>query len=152
EINGLEFVVWENVHGSLSADDGAAFGSLLASLSGETGGALQPPGEKWPNAGRVLGPEGRQVAWRTVEASLWGVPQRRKRVFAVANLGSSVGGFGDPGDILFNHEGGFWSAAKGLPTRHAIVSTYRGRGGIEFRSAKERLTDPAVVARLDAEA
>ena len=84
-INGLRYVVWENVHGVLS-DKTNAFGCLLASLAGEEGGALQPPGRRWSNAGRVHGPEGRRVAWRTIEASHWGIPQRRKRIFVVANL------------------------------------------------------------------
>jgi len=70
----------------------------------------------------------------------------------VANLGRTVGGFGDPSDVLFEPEGFRWSAAKGLPTRQAVVPTFRGRGGIEFRSAEDRIKDPAVIARLDAEA
>lgn len=151
KINGLEFVVWENVHGVLS-DKTNGFGCLLASLAGEEGGALQPPGAKWTNSGHVLGPEGREVAWRTVEASLWGIPQRRKRVFVVANIGTTFHGFGSPGDILFEPEVSSWNLTQGLHTRQAVVDTYRGDQGFEYCSAEERLRDPAVIARLEAEA
>lgn len=82
EINGLQFVVWENVHGVLS-DKTNGFGWLLRSLAGERGkpeeplqGRIAKTRRKWTNAGRVYGPHGRQVAWRTIEASLWGIPKR----------------------------------------------------------------------------
>lgn len=152
EINGLEFVVWENVHGVLSEDKTNAFGCLLASLAGETGGALEPPGEGWSNAGRVFGPGKREVAWRTVEASYWGIPQRRKRVFVVANIGGTIRRFGAPDEVLFEFGGSHWNLKKGLETRQAVVSTYRRGDRLEYRSAKERLQDPEVIARLDAEA
>jgi DNA (cytosine-5)-methyltransferase 1 len=151
KINDLEFVVWENVHGVLS-DKTNGFGCLLASLAGETGGPLQPPGRRWPNAGRVLGPEGREVAWRTIEASTWGVPQRRKRVFVVANFGKPSKGFGQASEVLFEFEGVEWSAGKGIPTRQAVVSTFRGDRGFELRSAQERIAERDVLSRLDMEA
>lgn len=149
KINNLRYVVWENVHGVLS-DKTNGFGCLLASLAGEYGGPLQPPGGKWTNAGRVSGPEDRKVAWRTIEASSWGLPQRRKRVFVVATLGKAVHA-AFPDEILFNLRGSNGSAAKGYPTRQVVVSTFRGDRGIEIRSAEERLKDPDVQAQLKSE-
>lgn len=155
EINGLKFVVWENVHGVLS-DETNGFGCLLRELAGETGEPLQgrvtKTGRKWTNAGRVYGPHGRQVAWRTVEAALWGIPQRRKRVFVVANLGTPTHGFGNADAILFESEGSGWNLEKGLAARQVVCATYRGPEGYQYRSADERFRDPEVRARLDAEA
>jgi DNA (cytosine-5)-methyltransferase 1 len=59
------WVVWENVPGVLSADDGRAFGSLLGGL-GELGYGF---------------------AYRVLDAQYFGLAQRRKRVFVVGHLG-----------------------------------------------------------------
>ncbi|MFD2054221.1 DNA cytosine methyltransferase [Mesorhizobium calcicola] len=110
-INNLQFVIWENVHGILS-DKTNGFGNLLAALVGESQ-ALVAPGQKWTNAGHVAGPEG-QVAWRVLDAQYWGVPQRRRRVFAVASIGDqSI----DPCAILFEPEGLRGHSAAGGETR-----------------------------------
>lgn len=55
EINGLRFVVWENVPGVLS-DETNGFGHLMAALAGRGRGvdALVSPGRSWPNSGHVL--------------------------------------------------------------------------------------------------
>ncbi|TPK65518.1 DNA cytosine methyltransferase [Mesorhizobium sp. B2-4-19] len=151
KINELEFVVWENVHGVFK-DDTNGFGCLLASLAGETGGPLEPPGKRWSNAGRVFGRQKRQVAWRTVDAVHWGIPQRRKRVFLVANIGGTHKGFGIPDQILFEPESSLWHPKQGLKTRQAVCSTYRRGDRLEYRSAERRLRDSKVIARLDAEA
>lgn len=91
-------VFWENVPGVLSTKDNA-FGCFLAGLAGEDE-PLQPPGQKWANAGAVYGPR-RAVAWRTLDAQYFGVAQRRRRVFVVA---SARKGF-DPAQVLFEWDG-----------------------------------------------
>lgn len=91
-------VFWENVHGVLSTKDNA-FGCFLAGLAGEDE-PLQPPGGKWANAGAVYGPA-RSIAWRTLDAQYFGLPQRRRRVFVVA---SARDGF-DPATVLFEWDG-----------------------------------------------
>lgn len=91
-------VFWENVPGVLSTKDNA-FGCFLAGLAGEDE-PLQPPGQKWANAGAVYGPR-RSVAWRTLDAQYFGVAQRRRRVFVVA---SARKGF-DPAQVLFEWDG-----------------------------------------------
>ncbi|QND70389.1 DNA cytosine methyltransferase [Tardiphaga robiniae] len=151
EINGLQYVVWENVHGVLS-DETNGFGCLLASLAGEQEGPLQPPGRRWTNAGRVSGPDCRQVAWRTIQASHWGVPQRRKRIFVVASLRAGGVEFGTADDVLFESEGSGWHPNQSRKTRQVVVSTYRSGDRLAYRSATERYRDPDVLARLDAEA
>lgn len=90
--------LWENVPGVLSSKDNA-FGCFLAGLAGEDE-PLEPPGEKWSDAGCVLGPQ-RAVAWRCLDAQYFGLAQRRKRVFVIA---SAREGF-DPAKVLFEFDG-----------------------------------------------
>lgn len=87
-------ILWENVPGVLNTKDNA-FGCFLGALAG-SGCELQPPGQRWHNAGCIFGPQ-RQVAWRTLDAQFFGLAQRRKRVFIIA---SAMDGF-NPAEILF---------------------------------------------------
>lgn len=91
-------IVWENVPGVLS-DKTNAFGCLLGALAGEDE-ELQPSGQKWSNAGYVLGPK-RAIAWRVLDAQYFGVAQRRRRVFVVASARKDF----DPAAVLFEREG-----------------------------------------------
>jgi DNA (cytosine-5)-methyltransferase 1 len=99
-VRGLDqsIVFWENVPGVLSTKDNA-FGCFLAGLAGEDN-PLEPPREKWTNAGYVLGPK-RAVAWRVLDAQYFGVAQRRKRVFVVASARADF----DPAAVLFEFDG-----------------------------------------------
>lgn len=73
------WVVWENVPGVLSSDDGRAFASLL----------------------RGLQHVGYGLAWRVLDAQFFGVAQRRERVFLVGYLGAAAAA----GAVLFEPEG-----------------------------------------------
>ena len=90
-------LVWENVPGVLNTKDNA-FGCFLGGLAGEDM-PLEPAGQKWTNAGYVLGHK-RRIAWRILDAQYFGVAQRRRRVFLVASAGSE-----DPTEILFERQG-----------------------------------------------
>lgn len=61
------------------------------------GGKTRKP--VWRNAGCVVG-EGYSVAWRMLDAQYWGVPQRRKRIYLVADFRGQRAG-----EILFKREG-----------------------------------------------
>lgn len=91
-------ILYENVPGLLS-DKTNAFGCLLGALAGEDD-QLNPSGQRWTNAGAVLGPE-RSIAWRILDAQYFGLAQRRKRVFVVA---SAREGF-CPAQVLFEYDG-----------------------------------------------
>jgi DNA (cytosine-5)-methyltransferase 1 len=84
---GTRYAVWENVPGVLNTPDNA-FGCFLSGMVGESD-PLTTPGGKWTNAGVVSGPQG-VVSWIIKDAQYYGVPQRRRRVFAV---------IGHPGDF-----------------------------------------------------
>jgi len=119
--------VWENVPGVLSTKDNA-FGCFLGALAG-SGCALQPPGERWANAGYVRGPK-RQVCWRVLDAQYFGVAQRRRRVFVVANAGDRI----SPAEVLFEQPCLRWNppargeAGQGVAT-DAAGGIGGGRGG-----------------------
>ena len=91
-------LVWENVPGVLNTKDNA-FGCLLGALASEDI-PLQPAGKKWTNAGAVFGHR-RQIAWRTLNAEFFGVPQSRRRVFLVASARNIC-----PSEILFEQQSG----------------------------------------------
>ncbi len=67
-----------------------------------------PKPAKWAKAGYILG-DGYSVAYRTMDSQFWGVPQRRKRIFLVADFASECAG-----NILFESEGLSGYSAEGF--------------------------------------
>ena len=94
----LATIFWENVPGVLNTKDNA-FGCFLGQLAGADA-ALQSEAGRWSSAGYVVGPK-RKIAWRVLDAKYFGVPQRRRRVFVVAN---STADRTDPSKILFERQ------------------------------------------------
>ena len=96
------FIVWENVPGAFSSNNGEDFRAVLNAVCSIKDGGISVPGPpkgKWANAGCVMA-DGFSLAWRVVDACLWGVPQRRKRIYLVADFTG-----GSAGKILFESEG-----------------------------------------------
>ena len=96
------FIVWENVPGAFSSNSGEDFRAVLEAVCSIKDGSLSVPGPpkgKWANAGYIMA-DGFSLAWRVVDACLWGVPQRRKRIYLVSDLAD-----GCAGKILFESEG-----------------------------------------------
>lgn len=89
----------ENVPGWLNTPDNA-FGCFLAGLVGADDALPAPDGGSWPSAGMVAGPRAR-AAWRVLDAQYFGVAQRRRRVFVVADFGDGA----DPAAVLFERQG-----------------------------------------------
>lgn len=90
------FAVWENVPGAFSSNGGRDFLSVLQALASVSEPALSIPEPErdgktdnlvWLGAGSIVG-NGFSIAWRTLDAQYWGVPQRRKRIYLVADFGS----------------------------------------------------------------
>lgn len=96
------FMVWENVPGAFSSNKGKDFQAVLqaiVSVTDDTAAVPLPPKEKWQAAGCIMG-DTYSIAWRTLDAQYWGVPQRRKRIYLVADFGG-----GTAPKILFEREG-----------------------------------------------
>ena len=94
------FAVWENVTGAFSSNGGEDFRCVLEELCKIKDADLSvPKPEKWTKAGEIMG-ENFSVAYRTFDAQYWGVPQRRMRVYLVADFEG-----GCVSKILFESEG-----------------------------------------------
>ena len=96
-----KFAVWENVPGAFTSNGGEDFRCVLEALAGvcDPGRAIPRPARgKWSHAGAVVG-DGYSIAWRVLDAQYWGVPQRRKRIYLVADFAG-----GRAGKILFDRE------------------------------------------------
>ena len=88
------FAVWENVPGAYSSNKGHDFQAVLQALAEIAYPDVSipfPEKGKWAKAGCVVG-DGWSIAWRTLDAQFWGVPQRRKRIYLVADFGSERDG------------------------------------------------------------
>jgi DNA (cytosine-5)-methyltransferase 1 len=93
------YIVWENVPGAFSSNKGEDFKAVLESIAGVKDETLSiPKPKKWLNAGEMLGGD-YSIAWRTIDAQYWGVPQRRKRIYLVSDFAGR-----SAGKVLFESE------------------------------------------------
>lgn len=96
------YIVWENVPGAFTSNNGQDFRAVLkAVINIKVPEADVPPPEKggWVKADLYVG-DGWSMAYRVLDAQYWGVPQRRRRIFLVADFAGECAG-----DILFEREG-----------------------------------------------
>jgi len=96
------YCVWENVPGAFSSNAGQDFKAVLEAVIGIAEPDTQvpmPEKNRWPYADCYMG-DGWSVAYRVLDAQFWGVPQRRKRIYLVADFAG-----GRAFDILFKSEG-----------------------------------------------
>ena len=95
-----KYVVWENVRGAFSSNKANDFQRVLKEIISIKSCEFDvPKPEKWENSGLIMG-EDFSVAWRLFDAQYWGVPQRRKRIYLVADFDGQRAG-----KILFESEG-----------------------------------------------
>ena len=105
------FIVWENVPGAFSSNKGQDFKAVLEAVIGvkEPAATVPAPEKKgWPDADYYVG-DGWSVAYRVLDAQWWGVPQRRKRIYLVADFADQ-----SAPEILFNSEGMSRYSAEGF--------------------------------------
>ena len=94
------YIIWENVPGAFSSNKGADFQSVLEEVCSVKGYEIHTARpERWPAAGEIVADDF-SLAWRVFDAQYWGVPQRRKRIYLVADFAG-----GSAGKILFESEG-----------------------------------------------
>lgn len=100
------YIVWENVPGAFSSNKGRDFLAVLQAFAEIADPDIHVPEPKqkacrlvWKLSGYVGG-DGWSLAWRTVDAQYWGVPQRRRRIYLVVDLGGECAD-----EILFERTG-----------------------------------------------
>ena len=96
------FVVWENVTGAFSSSGGRDFQSVLTEIVRivePQAPEVPMPEKSWPTADILLG-DGWSLAYRVMDAQGWGVPQRRRRIYLVADFGGQCAA-----KVLFDTEG-----------------------------------------------
>lgn len=95
------FAAWENVPGAFSSASGNDFQAVIEAFVHIEEPSLHVVGPsfgRWEYAGAVLGVRS-CVAWATWDAQYFGVPQRRKRIFLVADFSGY-----SPLQILFKQD------------------------------------------------
>lgn len=85
------YMVWENVPGAFSSGTpkGEDFRIVLEEIVRVKSDILSVPRPypwAWQSAGRILLGDDFSLAWRCLDAQYWGVAQRRKRIFLVADF------------------------------------------------------------------
>lgn len=137
-------LVFENVTGVLSSNDGEDFRTILEEVIHIVDPDSDVPrlaeGQSWSGVGCVLG-DGWSLAWKVHDSQFWGVPQRRRRLCLVADFrGESAP------EILFERkslsrdleQGG--EEGKGTPeaverSSDSANYTLKIRGGVETDSS-----------------
>lgn len=121
------FAIWENVPGAFSSNSGKDFQAVLEELARIKEPEVsipRPENGKWAKAGFICG-NGWSIAWRTFNAEFWGVPQRRKRIAVVLDLGGQRAG-----EILFERTGVSGNPEPSIPTWKGIAKNpARGTSG-----------------------
>lgn len=105
------FVIWENVPGALSSNGGEDFEVVLNELlclrefTGSGAAKFIRQHGKWRNFANYGA-----VAYRIVNAQFWGVPQRRRRIYAICDTcGESAG------VVVFERKGTQWNFDPCIP-------------------------------------
>ncbi len=130
-----KYAVWENVPGAFSSNKGEDFHAVLQSLCRviDPDAVIPRPtdargGIKWPRAGAILA-DHYSLAWRTMDAQHWGVPQRRLRISLVLDLTG-----GRAGEILFEPESLRGHFAPGVTPGQATAGAVENGAGTADRA------------------
>lgn len=125
-----KYAVWENVPGAFSSNKGEDFHAVLQSLCRviDPDATIPRPtdargGIKWPRAGAILA-DHYSLAWRTMDAQHWGVPQRRLRISLVLDLTG-----GRAGEVLFEPESLRGHFAPGITPGQAVAGAVENGAG-----------------------
>ena len=120
------YIVWENVPGAFSSNSGEDFKAVLEAVIGVAEPDTQvpmPEKNRWPYADCYMG-DGWSIAYRVLDAQFWGVPQRRKRIYLVADFAG-----GRAFDILFKSEGVSGYSAESFRSWQRIAGSAADRTG-----------------------
>lgn len=124
------YAVWENVPGAFGSNRGRDFLAVLRAFAGVAGDGDDVPAPEgkgdrlgWSKSGCIMG-DGYSIAWRQLDAQYWGVPQRRRRIYLVADFDGQRAG-----KILFEREGLRGDFATGAAARERAAAKTAGDAG-----------------------
>ena len=144
------YAIYENVMGCFSSNGGEDFRTVLEEFCKiKEPDVSVPKPAKWTKSGEILGNDF-SVAYRTFDAQYWGVPQRRKRIYLVADFDG-----GCASKILFESEGVSGYSAESFRAWQNAARSAENRSGtaggtglmFENHSQDTRYTGPLEVAQ-----
>lgn len=115
------YLVWENVPGAFSSANGEDFRAVIEEIvhiKDSTCHVPRPDTGRWESAGAAILGDQFSLAWRVLDAQYWGVAQRRRRIFLVADFG----GLTAP-KILFEQERLLGDPAEGQGQGKGVTTT-----------------------------
>lgn len=123
---GARLLLWENVPGAFSTHAGRDFACVVGAMAGCE---IVAPADGWRSEGVAVGANG-LVEWCVLDAQWFGVAQRRRRVFAVLD----VGAWADRAPILLEPESLRGDSAPRRETWEGVAGSIaartRGGGGL----------------------
>ena len=145
--NGVypRFALWENVPGAFSSNKGEDFRVVLEELIKIVEpAAVMPtvPKNGWSYADHYCG-DGWSLAYRTFDAQYWGVPQRRRRIYLVLDLGGQCAG-----EVSFERDGlrGYFTEGR-TPWQGIAPDAERSSGATDCEGEGNCLTPWDVQSR-----
>ena len=119
------YLVWENVPGAFSSAEGEDFRAVIEEIVRIKYSACdvpRPESGRWESAGAALLGDEFSLAWRVMDAQFWGVAQRRRRIFLVADFGGTTAP-----EILFKQDSLFGDIAQSGGPRQGAAAPAQGR-------------------------
>lgn len=118
------YLVWENVPGAFSSAEGEDFRAVIEEIVRIKYSACdvpRPESGRWESAGAVLLGNEFSLAWRVMDAQFWGVAQRRRRIFLVADFGGTTAP-----EILFKQDSLFGDTQESGGPRQGAAAPAQG--------------------------
>ena len=127
------FALWENVPGAFSSNKGEDFRIVceeLIKIVEPTATMPSVPQKGWNYADSFIG-DGWSLAYRVLDAQYWGVPQRRRRIYLVADFRAQRAR-----EILFEREGLRGYFTQGRTPWQGTPSDVEGSTGADDREGE----------------
>jgi DNA-cytosine methyltransferase len=133
------YLLWENVAGAFSSNNGRDFAAVLSALVGST---VDVPRDGWRGGGGVVAGRDAVAAFRVLDLQHFGPPQRRVRVFVLAARAGGV----DPAEVLALSEGVCGHPSPRQQSREGAAARARGgaEGGVTACNSYQRTVEEVV--------
>lgn len=119
--SNARIALWENVPGAFSSNGGKDFAAVVGEMVGME---FDVPDGGWRNSGVAVGPDG-LLEWCVLDAQHFGVPQRRRRIFALRDIGD----WQNRPPILLEPQSLCGNSAPSREARESVTPTTEGRAG-----------------------